>query len=360
MTALAKMRNIWLKIITNKSNPVFWPLLFVLWICSIFYQIALSLHKVFSSGKIKLQTPVVSVGNLTVGGSGKTPVTIELAEYFLSKNKKVGIVASGYGRKNKRSVLSPGSELSQMSINDTGDEVKMMAEKLPDVYFAVDRTKNEAAFQLQKKFKSDIIIVDDGYQHRKLFRNLNLLLIDAFTDLRKESLFPLGRRREPLRAVSRADAVIITKTNMFPIDSDFRQWISTIFKSKPVAEIEFVNEYPVCGDERRKIENITEKIYFFAALGSFDILLNHLKKQIPNIIGFRQFHDHCRYEHHDITKIKNDIDRLKPDYIITTQKDFVKIKKIDFGLEIYTLDLRLQFVSGEKSLFEMLDKVVED
>ncbi len=353
------MGNIWLKIITDKSNPVFWPLLFVLWISSIFYRIALYIHNVFSTEKVKLQTPVVSVGNLTVGGSGKTPATIELAGYCLSKNKKVGIVASGYGRKNKRSVLSPGSELSQLSINDAGDEVKMMAEPLPRVYFAVDRTKYDAASNLEKKYKPDVIIIDDGYQHRKLFRNLNILLIEAGLNLRKESLFPLGRRREPLRAVSRADAVIITKTNMFPIDSDFHQWISTKFKSKPVAEVEFINEYLVCGDERRRIDNITEKIYFFAAIGSFDILLNHLEKQIPNIIGFRQFPDHCRYEHHDIAKIKNDIDRLKPDYIITTQKDFVKIGKIDFGLRVYTLDLRLQFVSGEKSLFETLDRVVE-
>ncbi len=353
------MQTAWLKIITNKNNSLYWPILFVLWLISILFRIALSIRNFLSIKAIRLQTPVISVGNLTVGGSGKTPVTIKLAEYYIAKNKKVGIVASGYGRKNRCNILLNGRELSEVSINDTGDEVKMMAEKLPDVYFAIYSTKRQAAIRLENKYKPDIIIIDDGFQHRKLFRDLNLLLIDAGIDLRTEALFPLGRRREPLEAVKRAGAALITKTNMSPIDSDFREWIATEFIAKPITEIEFVNESVISGEDQHRLEDITGAVYFFAAVGSFDMLLNHLKNQIPNIIGFRQFPDHCRYESKDVTQIKNDIDRLKPEYIITTQKDFVKIKNIDFGLKVFTLELKLKFKSGEKQLLEMLDRLVE-
>jgi tetraacyldisaccharide 4'-kinase len=353
------MQAAWQKIITNKSNPLYWPMLLVLWIIAILFRIALGINNLYSTKAIKLKTPVISVGNLTVGGSGKTPMTIKLAQYLLSKNKKVGIVASGYGRKNKCNIILSGGDLSQVSTSDTGDEIKMMAEKLPDVYFAIYSTKSEAAVRLQDKFRPDIIIIDDGFQHRKLFRDVNLLLIDAGLDLRKEALFPLGRRREPLGAIRRAGAVIITKANMFPIDDDYRNWISAEFRSKPMAEVEFLNESLVCDNEHRGMGSTSENIYFFAAIGSFDILLTHLRQQIPNIIGSRQFPDHCRYESRYVTQIKNDIDRLKPDYIITTQKDFVKIKNIDFGLKVFTLDLELRFKSGEKPLLDMIDRLVE-
>lgn len=353
------MQNLWLKIVTHKHNPLCWPVLFVLWVVSLCYRVILYINNIVLSEKIKLEIPVILVGNLTVGGSGKTPVTVELAGYFLSKNKKVGIVASGYGRKNKCNLLMSGAELSQVSIKSTGDEIKLMAGKLPDAYFAVYSTKSDATYQLQKKYKPDVVIVDDGYQHRKLFRDINLLLIDATFDLRKEGLFPFGRRREPLNAIIRSDAVLITKVNMFSIDPEFRRWLSTQSGSKPISEVEFLNDSIICGEEHRKIENLTDKIYFFAAIGNFETLLHYLKKQIPSIIGYRRFPDHCRYDRQQVAQIKNDIDRLKPDYIITTEKDFVKIKNIDFGLKVFRLDLRLHFKSGEKELFEMLDKIVE-
>jgi tetraacyldisaccharide 4'-kinase len=354
------MRKIWLKIITNKVNPLYWPGLLFLWLLSLFYRIALWFNNLFLKNEIKVESPVISVGNLTVGGSGKTPVTIELARYFISKNKKVGVVASGYGRKNKINVIAVGQDIIDSNVDNTGDEVMMMAEKLPEVYFAIGRSKSDAALVLDKKQNPDVIIIDDGYQHRRLHRNINLLIIDAGIDLRKEALFPLGRRREPLRAMKRAEGIILTKTNMLSGNQNFRDWINDKFKSKFIAEVEFINDYVVFKDTHISIEDIADrKVYFFAGVGSFDALLNHLKKQFVYVTGFRQFPDHCRYDRAEIIKIKKDIDRLQPDCIITTQKDFVKIKNIDFGRKVYFLNLKLYFKSGEKLLFEKLMAIIE-
>jgi len=354
------MRKIWLEIITNKTNPLYWPGLFFLLLISIIYRIALWSNDLFSKDKIIIKAPVISVGNLTVGGSGKTPVTIELARYFISKNRKVGIVASGYGRKNNNAdIFAVGREIVNNTIDDVGDEVMIMAEKLPEAYFAIGRSKSDAALAMDKKQNFDVIIIDDGYQHRRLHRNINLLIIDAGIDLRREALFPLGRRREPLRAMKRADGIILTKTNMLAENQNFRDWIHVKFKSKFIAEVEFINKYVLFKDTYISIDDIADKkVYFFAGVGSFNMLLNHLKKQFADLSGFRQFPDHCRYDHTEIIKIKKDIDRFQPDCIITTQKDFVKIENVDFGRKIYSLDLKLRFKLGEKFLLDKLWAII--
>jgi tetraacyldisaccharide 4'-kinase len=352
------MKN-WLKIISSKANPLFWPILFFLWIISLAYALVLMLHNLFTASKVQLTTPVLSIGNLTVGGSGKTPLTIWLAKYFMSKGKQVGIVSSGYGRKNIVDICAAGRDILKANIDDVGDEVKMMATVLEGAYFGISKTKSRAAGLLEKKYSPDLILIDDGFQHRRLYRNYDILLIDAGIDLRRESLFPLGRRREPLGAVSRADAVILTKTNMAETNNDFRQWVSQTFNHKPYAEVDFLNERAISKDSSIDLNKIVDKsIYIATGIGNFTPLLKYLEKTFTNIVGWRSFPDHCRYTRGDIDLINNDLDGVEADIFLTTHKDYVKLRDFDFGRPIYYLDLKLNFVSGEQNLLSALDKVV--
>lgn len=354
------MQKLWLRIVTDKVNPIWWPVLVLLWIASLIYRTGLVVPNLVVRERVRVETPVISVGNLTTGGTGKTPVVIELARYFLSRKLKIGIVSSGYGRKSKTDVIGSGSDMLDMSPDDAGDEVLMMAQLLPNAHFSVSGSKSEAARLLNEKIRPDVIIVDDGFQHRKLYRDCDILLVEAGIDLKKEGILPFGRRREPLASMDRADVLILTKTNFAESGSGFRNWIRDQFRDRIVAELEFRNDVIVSEDERVVLEKAAdEPVYFFAGIGSFTSLLNHLQGRLTKFVGFRQFPDHCRYRPSETARIKGDIEKFKPRYVITTFKDFIKIRSFDFGQPIYYLNLELRFESGAKALYEKLDSVIE-
>ena len=354
------MQQTWLRIISNKHRPLHWPVLIVLWLISVLYGAALAVRSIFIRAKVRTKAPVVSVGNITVGGSGKTPMVIVIARYYSELGKVVAIVSSGYGRESNADILTIGREIIEKGAIETGDEIMMMAEVLPEVFFAVSNSKNRAAQLADRQFKPEVIVVDDGFQHRWLHRDFDILLVDATLDLRRESLFPLGRRREPLRCIRRADAVVLTRANLARDISDYRDWIGTLTGGGEISEVQFINEEIRLKDRRLPLAEISGKsVYFFAGIGGFDVLLNHLKSRLDNIVGFRQFPDHCCYRPRQTELIKADIDRLDPDFIVTTHKDYVKISCFDFGQPIYYLDLKLNFTSGGEKLLESLTGIVE-
>ncbi|MEW5925316.1 MAG: tetraacyldisaccharide 4'-kinase [Candidatus Zixiibacteriota bacterium] len=355
------MQKIWLKIIGHKGNLLFWPILALLWIASVFYRLGANLKRHFSKAEIKTRARVFSIGNLTVGGTGKTPMVITLGKYFISTGKKVGIVSSGYGRKHALDIIGSGQELATKSADDLGDEAMVMIHALPQAYFSISKSKSNAAHMLDMRYDLDIILVDDGYQHRRLHRDFDILLLDAGHDLRKDSLFPFGTLREPAAGIGRADAVIFTKTNFHAVQPDYREWIRQIYHGEIIAEVNYCNDHVKMNDEKIPMENLADKkIYFFAGIGGFGPLLEHLKKRFNNISGYRQFPDHCSYLPSDTARIKKDLDKLIPEIVITTNKDFVKLSGFDFGLPIYYLDLKLKFAQGEQELRIALEDVVKE
>jgi tetraacyldisaccharide 4'-kinase len=353
------MEKIWLYIIDHKSNPLIWPALLILWIISFLYDPAVRWHGRKKIAKIRTKAPVISIGNLTVGGTGKTPIVIETARHFLAMGKKVGIVSSGYGRHSDAAVAGMGKELLRLTAEEIGDEMLMAAEILPTVYISVARRKSDAALILDEKYHPDIIIVDDGFQHRRLHRDLNILVIDAGRDLRREALFPLGRRREPLSAVRRADLFLLTHPDLHSGPEQSGAWLRKSFPQKMIVPIEFINCEINSPKERIPLGNVTGKrIYFFAGIGSFQAVLKSLNKCGPELAGFRRFPDHCRYRKNETQLIKRDIEILRPDYVVTTYKDYVKLKSFDIGETLYYLKLKLQFgVEGEK-FFKEIERLV--
>jgi tetraacyldisaccharide 4'-kinase len=204
----------------------------------------------------------------------------------------------------------------------------------------------------------DVIIVDDGFQHRRLYRDHDLLVIDAANDLRREKIFPCGRLREPIRAAMRADSMVITRTNYG--GPEYSKFWREYYKDGPISEVEFVNDKIISRDDSRGLGDLAEKeIYFFAGIGGFKGLLDHLSKYLSKPPSYRQFRDHCRYNIKDLSLIKKDITRYKPDYMVTTHKDFVKLQAVDFDRRLYYLELQLNFVTGKKELFEKLKTVVD-
>jgi tetraacyldisaccharide 4'-kinase len=352
------MEKFWLKIIENRANPLYWPWLVLLWPASCIYRLGLWCRGKIVASSVKTGSPVIAVGNLTTGGAGKTPTVVEICRHFLSKGKKVGVVSSGYGRHSDKAIYAFGREIIQMEIIDIGDEAAMMAELLPVVSFGINKSKSDAAAELEKRFHPDVIIVDDGYQHRRLHRDYDLLLVDSDLDLRKERLFPMGRLREPLCAIKRADLIILTRFDPIHSDLDFCNWIDSQLPGRKAVRLEFINDKIISATDKIPISDIADKrIYFFAGVGNFGSLIRTVTDKFSRVAGYHQFPDHCRYRPSDIEKVRADMRKHNPEYVVTTHKDYVKIRDFDFGRPVYYLNLRLPIDSAGKSLFEELDKV---
>ena len=185
-------------------KPIYWLLVLIR---NIFYD--LKIFKIYSLNKT-----VISIGNLTTGGTGKTPFTIFIAKYFIQQGIKVAILSRGYGRKSKGTiVVSNGINLIN-SYEKSGDEPYLIAKKLQNVPVVVDEKRYRGGKFLINNYNPDIIILDDGYQHRSLKRDLDILLINSLDKKTDHKLIPNGKLREPWKNIKRADLIIKTKSNL--------------------------------------------------------------------------------------------------------------------------------------------------
>src|SRR5262245_5223025 len=173
--------------------------------------VALYENKVFETRR--LNAPVISVGNLTVGGAGKTPCVAFLARFLLDAGHSVAILSRGYKRESEGRVeVSNGREIL-CDPNESGDEPFLLAKSCPGARVVVDRDRYAAGRWLEELAQISVFILDDGYQHLRLARDLNLLLVDASEPLDQAKMIPFGRLREPVTAIRRADAVIATRSD---------------------------------------------------------------------------------------------------------------------------------------------------
>ncbi|UCH10295.1 MAG: tetraacyldisaccharide 4'-kinase, partial [Fidelibacterota bacterium] len=195
----------------HKLRPLLWPVAMLYWGLAwwrnFFYHIGFFITR-------RVSVPVVSVGNLSVGGTGKTPATIYLARYLLGLGFKVGIVSRGYGRRTSGTVLVSDARKILVTPVEAGDEPYLMATRLSKVPVVVDEDRYRGATEMISRFKTDILILDDAFQHRSLARDCNIVLLDAGAPPSDYRIFPYGTLREHLGALRRADLVVWTRTNI--------------------------------------------------------------------------------------------------------------------------------------------------
>lgn len=347
------LEEIWKKIIRSEGVS-FWRLAAcILWLVSLAYSVLFYLKKATSGAPLKLDVPVLSVGNIVVGGSGKTPMVAFITRYLLDEEIRVGIVSSGYGRPGKISFIEPGYRVQKMDVNQTGDEVMLLANDLPEAFFAVDESKALAAQKLAEMKAVDVIIVDDGFQHFALARDINLVTYDAGVKKKHLKPFPYGILREPVKAIRRADIVVVTR-------SKFARELALLMKrlQKIHPEGEFYNAKFAANDLVGREQTLSVKyledksVFLFAGVGNFQAL----KKQVFALSGDLDYawelSDHQQYDQTVLKEIRAMVEELDSDVIVTTSKDWVKLGNFDFGREIYYLTLSLDLDPGEEKLME--------
>ena len=294
----------------------------------------------------KVNSKVISVGNITLGGTGKTPAVIFLASLLTKIGKKVAILSRGYGRQTKGLLLVSRGDGLRCQWEDCGDEPYMMSEKLPNLPIVVDENRYRGSLYLESNFDLDIIILDDGFQHRSLHRDLDIVLIDGEDNLNDHKLLPYGILREPWNNIKRANAIVVTKKKPGPL---LKRRIEEI--SLPVIETRFspVLRY---SDKNSKVKG--KSAYLVSGLGN----PNFFKKTIEHlgfkIRGITEFRDHYNYRQDDILRLQTLAKESGASIMLTTEKDWLKIKKLKPQIIFGIVDIKMK-VLDKDLLLNLID-----
>ena len=305
------------------------------------------LYKFHIIKKRKLPCYVISVGNIITGGTGKTPMTLYLVTLIEKFGYKTVIITRGYKGKYKEAntIVSNGSKLL-LNVEEAGDEAIMMAEKLK-IPVIVGKNRYRAGMLAIKKFNPDVIILDDAFQHIALERNLNLLLCDYKNPFGNFELLPRGRLREPVTAVERSDAIIFTRTEKQD-KPDHEMFLSkSIFYSY---HLPYIAEFIHCTSEDISFK---KRYFLFSAISDNSNFRKTCKTMGMAIAGFVEFTDHHWYTKRDLNNIYENFKKTKSDCLVTTEKDYVKIKGIiSDQFPLIVIGVKIEFKRKSQEKFE--------
>ncbi|MGB5159169.1 tetraacyldisaccharide 4'-kinase [Desulfobacterium sp. N47] len=358
-------------------QPRFSPLESMLFVFSFIYGILIKIRcALYSKGifkQKKLSCKVISVGNVTVGGTGKTPMTIYLAKMFAGHGYKVAVVSRGYRGKceKKGGVVSTGKEIL-MGPELSGDEPFMMAARLENVPVVVGQNRFKSGRMAIKNFDIDIILLDDGFQHIKLFRDINILLLDHSHPFGNYHLIPRGILREPLVSVKRADAFILTGSS--PDETKAENFLDSISQSRAIFETYSSYYYFNAGKEisidwRSSFKKDLSKDYIRIAgkkvVAFSGIAINeNFKKTIEEfkceLVDFYGFPDHYYYSADDIEKISQSAKKSGAQFVITTEKDFARMGgKFAFPVDLIVVGVSVNFKDENSFKSFIINKLVK-
>ncbi len=290
----------------------------------------------------KAKLPVISVGNITLGGTGKTPFAMFLADHFSHGKKKASILIRGYGK----------------------DESVQLKEELADVpvYVGQDRVKNAA---LSASEGNEFIILDDGFQHRRLGRDLDIVLIDSEHPFGNGQLVPRGVLREPVSSLIRAGIVVATKIDKLTPGEEIE--LEELVKSiAPKAVFITARHRPLFFTDvtgaAYSVEDVRgKKVCMVSGIGDPEYFRTVLDAADPVITEEMIYPDHHNFRQVDVGKILAACTKSRSEYIVTTKKDYVKLKELDISLieeKIMVLNIAMDVVKGKEKLIAGLNSVI--
>lgn len=374
----------WKKLVSGQDRTwrryLIWPLLLA---AGKIYGAVIKLrNRLYEKGYKKRYWPgchVISVGNITVGGTGKTPVVAMLSRALSKGGRKVAIVSRGYKShspslrfrlkhkefSNKTKVVCDGKELL-LSPKIAGDEPYMLAQELKNVIVVTDPDRVRGARYAMREFGVDTIILDDGMQHMRLRRQNDIVLIDANCPFGYGRILPAGLLREPLEGLKRADHIFITKAENLT-EEKYQELVD---------EIRFYNQEAdilTCQYEPEKLISVhTEKespvsllkdlpIMVVTGIAQPDGFVKILEKQGANVVCKRFFPDHHRFRRYEIEEIYETAKNFGAQAVLVTEKDAVRFSK-HAGLEmspppVYYLKVALAIKKGEENFVHMVEEI---
>ena len=370
------MRNFFEKIQEEKKILSFYSLLKLFFhILSVFYGLGYHFRVLlYQTGVIKpkkVKAKVISVGNITLGGTGKTPLVIYLVQKLKERKLKGAILTRGYKRRKKELTELVGENKNRIHWTEVGDEPYLLASRLRDVPVMVSKERGISGVCAEKKYQSEVLVLDDGFQHWKLSRDLDIVVIDATNPFGNSRLFPAGILREPLSSLKRADILVLNKADQIPNKQSIIRILRTYNQNASIVESMYkvnsiermfdhssVDNHSPLGMEEQKAQG--KRVLAFSGIGnpfSFEKSLKLLKVEV---LRHRKFPDHFFYQRKDILTLEKEAFKLGADFMITTEKDSVRIPMIsELKIPIYILKIDLAITKGEEIFLEKIEGLLK-
>jgi len=300
---------------------------------------------------------VISVGNLTTGGTGKTPMVEWLATWLRERGLRPAVLARGYGRPTQT-----GTQERQQRPANLNDEGLLLQANVPGLHVIVgaDRLKSAQTALLEIEPPPDCFVLDDAFQHRRIERDLNILLIDSLDPFGFGHLLPRGLLREPIHNLRRADLVVLTRADQRdePAIASLAQKVHQIAPEMPI----LTAAHRLKGILQRKdLSPVGEgwvkgkRLFAFCGIGNPEGFRKALAGLDTTIAGFREFPDHYWYGEDDLHEIAAEAERLEAEATITTQKDAVRLSEdAELRLPLLCLRVGIEFLTGESLLTDHL------
>jgi len=298
----------------------------------------------------KLAAPVLSVGNITAGGTGKTPLVEHLARIVAANGRKVCILTRGYGRENpgQRVIVSDGTEVLATD-REAGDEPSLLARNLRGVAAVISDANRIAAGRWAiENLGTEVFVLDDGFQHLQLARNLNIATIDASNPWGNGRLLPRGILREPVAGLRRADCIVITRANQTENLEGLRDELRSINNTAPLFTSRMRTRALFRLGTIERVEKPESPLAAFCAVGNHESFVRQAEARELKIAKTVVFGDHHRYTQNDLDKIVNEARRAGSEALLTTAKDAVKLGELSIPMSCYVLDIEIEIDSADK------------
>ena len=322
----------------------------------------------------QLPCRVICVGNITVGGTGKTPMTIHLAQEIQQLGFKVAVVSRGYrgGAESHGGIVSDGNSI-RMGPQLAGDEPYLVARNLGKIPVIVGKNRFAAGMLAHEKFRPDVIVLDDGFQHLRLKRDIDLVLLDCAHPFGNSYLLPRGTLREPISALARSHACILTRRRTGPnvAAAASIEMIKKYVPQKPLFtsthaayyyKIKSRERIPINGADKRPPypehdRTLKESAFGFSGIASNPDFQNTVRSLGFNAKGFLEYSDHHHYTAQDLIDIQSRAEKSGARQLITTEKDLVRLSPSNpFPMDLVAVGVRVSFGDERQKFLSFIEE----
>ena len=338
----------------NPVAPLILPPLSALY--GVITRTRLSMYQRGTFHTTKLIQPVISVGNITTGGTGKTPLVEWLARMLANHGRRVAVLTRGYGREraHERVLVSDGQAVFSTA-EQAGDEAFLEATNLKGLAAVIsDANRIAAAQDAVKHLHSNCFVLDDGFQHLRLARDLDIVTIDATNPWGGGRLLPEGRLREPLTGLRRADCIVLTRVDQVShigsIEQELRRFTNCpVFSSRmKTRKLSSLNE---------RDTKVATPVGAFCGVGNPRSFFTHLQREGYGLIFKKALRDHQPYSQQLIDSIINEAEQAGARSLLTTAKDAVKLRSLNLRLPVFSLEVEIA-VDDEAAFTQLVIRVV--
>jgi tetraacyldisaccharide 4'-kinase len=341
-------------------------------------QLRLTLYRERIFRQRMLGCLVVSIGNLTVGGTGKTPVVEVFGRTLASKGRRVAVLSRGYRSKSvpfwkklRGMLLNPDQEIPPRVVSDgkrllmdsatAGDEPYMLASNLPEVSVVVDKDRVKAGRYAIRHLGVDTLVLDDGFQYLHLKPRLNILLVDSTAPFHNHHLLPRGFLREPIKNVRRADYIFLTKSNGGPHIRHLKRFLRRHNRKAEIIECTHKPQYleDVFKGDRHDLDMLKgRKIAAISGIARPEGFEKFLRELGAELVYAERFADHHRYRQQEVIDFINAALNHGADLVLTTEKDAVRFPKLERrDLPVHFLRVQIDILSGQETFNDCITRI---